>query len=99
MTSHRDSYTTTDVGPELIPGVETRNGIRHDKYDVRGISHARTDDIFMQRRLYIDEAHTALDIFPSAPPLQPSVVLVISERRNRVYWQGKIFLPGKPGLL
>ena len=23
----------------------------------------RKDDIFMQRRLYIDEAHTALDIF------------------------------------
>ena len=30
------------------------------------MSHARTnrkDVIFMQRRLYIDEAHTALDIF------------------------------------
>ena len=38
----------------------------HDKYNIRGIAHARTnrkDDIFMQRRLYIDEAHTALDIF------------------------------------
>ena len=30
----------------------------------------------MQRRLYIDEEHTALDIFPTAPPLRPSVVLV-----------------------
>ena len=31
-----------------------------------GIAHAvtnRKDDIFMQRRLYIDEAHMALDIF------------------------------------
>ena len=30
------------------------------------MAHARTnrkDDIFMQRRLYIDEAHMALDIF------------------------------------
>ena len=42
------------------------------KFDVRGIAHARTDredDIFMQRQLYIDEAHTALDIFPIAPPI------------------------------
>ena len=37
-----------------------------DKYNIRGIAHVRTnrtDDIFMQRRLYIDEADTALDIF------------------------------------
>ena len=40
-------------------------GIPHDNYNKRGIAHARTnrkDDIFMQR-LYIDKAHTALDIF------------------------------------
>ena len=45
---------------------EDGNGIQHNKYDVHGIAQARTDrkyDIFMQRRLYIDEAHTALDIF------------------------------------
>ena len=59
MNSHCDSHTTTDVKPEMIPGVYT-----YDKYDVRGIAHARNEDIFMQRRLYIDEAHTALDIFP-----------------------------------
>ena len=66
MTSHRDSHTTTDVKPEMIPGILTGNGIPHDKYDVRGIAHERTnrkDDVFMQRRLYIDEAHTELDIF------------------------------------
>ena len=65
MTSHCDSQTTTDVKPEMIPGVQTGNGIPHDKYNIRGIAHARTnrkDDIFMQRRLYIDEAHTALNI-------------------------------------
>ena len=68
MTSHRDSHTITDVKPEIIPGVQTGNGIPHDKYNIRGIVHARTnrkDDIFGQRRLYIDEAHTALDIFRS----------------------------------
>ena len=43
ITSNRDSHTTTDVKPEMIPN--------------------RKDDIFIQRRLYIDEAHTALDIF------------------------------------
>ena len=66
MTSHLDSHTTTDVKPEMIPGVLTGNGIPHDKYNIRGIAHVRTnskDDIFMQRRLLIDIAHTALDIF------------------------------------
>ena len=69
MTSHRDSHTTTDVKPERIPGVLTGNGIPHDKYNIHGIAHARTnikDDIFRQRRLYIDEANTALDIFRSS---------------------------------
>ena len=66
MTSHRDSHTITDVKPEIILGVQTGNGIPHDKYNIRGIANERTnrkEDIFMQRRLYIDEAHTALDIF------------------------------------
>ena len=54
MTSHHDSHTITDVKPEIIPGVQTGNGIPHDKYNIPGIAHARTnrkDDIFMQRRL------------------------------------------------
>ena len=36
------------------------------QFNLLGFAHARTnrkDDNFMQRRLYIDEAHTALDIF------------------------------------
>ena len=52
MTSHHDSETTNDVKPEILPGVKTGNGIPHDKYNVRGIVHTRTnrkDDIFMQR--------------------------------------------------
>ena len=74
MTFQRDSHTTTDVKPEMIPGIQTGNGIQHNKYDVRCIAQARTDrkdNIFMQRRLYIDEAQTALDIFPTAPPIRP----------------------------
>ena len=65
MTSHLDSHTTTDVKPDMLSGVQTRNGIQHDRYKIRGIAHARTnrkDDIFMQRRLYIAEVHTALNI-------------------------------------
>ena len=65
MTSHHDIYITTDVKPEMIPGIKTGNRIPHDKYDIRGIVHTHTnkkDDIFMQRRLYIDEAHMVLDI-------------------------------------
>ena len=62
MASHHDSHTTTDVKPELIPGVQTGNGIPHDKHNTHTRSN-RKDNIFMQRQLYIDEAHTALDIF------------------------------------
>ena len=74
MTSHSNSHTTIDVKPEMIRGIYSRNGIQHNKYDVRGIAQARTDrkdDIFMQRPLYIDEAHMALNIFPTAPQIQP----------------------------
>ena len=64
---------TSKIGPPLpiflpppLPLEITKNGIPHDKYDVRGIAYTRTDrkdNIYMQRRLYIDETHTALDIF------------------------------------
>ena len=77
MTSHLDSHNTTDVKPEIIPGVETGNGIPHDRYNIRFIAHARTnskDDIFMQRRLFIEEAHMGLDIFRFAV----SFLLVLS---------------------
>ena len=68
ITSHHDSHTTTDIKPEIIPGVQTENGIPHDKYNIRGIAHVRKnrkDNTFRQRRLYIDEAHTGSDIFRS----------------------------------
>ena len=54
MTSHLDGHTTTDVKPEMIQGVQTGNGIPHDKYNIRGIAHVRTnrkDDIFMKKLL------------------------------------------------
>ena len=38
----------------MLSGVQTGNGTPHDKYNIRGIAHARTnrkDDIFMQRQL------------------------------------------------
>ena len=66
MTSHLDSNTTTDVKPHMLSGVQTGNGIPHDKYNIRGNACARRnrkDDIFMQRQLYIDTAHTVLDMF------------------------------------
>ena len=43
---------TTVIEPEMLLGVQTGNGTPHDKYNIRGIAHARTngeDDIFMQR--------------------------------------------------
>ena len=38
----------------MSSGVQTGNGTSHDKYNIRGIAHPRTnrkDDTFMQRRL------------------------------------------------
>ena len=66
MTSHLNSHRTTDIKPEMLSGVQTGNGTPHDKYNIRSIAHSRTnrkDDFFMQRQLYIDEAHMALDTF------------------------------------
>ena len=40
MTSHLDSHTTTDIKPDMLSGVQTGNGISHDRYDIRGIAHA-----------------------------------------------------------
>ena len=63
MTSHLDSHTTTDVKPDMLSGVQTRNGIAHDRYNFAHAHTNRKDDIFMQRRLYIDDAHMAQNIF------------------------------------
>ena len=38
----------------MLSGAQTGNGTPHDKYNMHGIAHVRTnrkDDIFMQRRL------------------------------------------------
>ena len=54
MTSHLNSHRTTDIKPEMLSVVQTGIGTPHDKYNIHGIAHARTnrkDDIFMQRRL------------------------------------------------
>ena len=54
MTAYLKSHRTTDIKPEMLSGVQTGNGTPHDKYNIRGIAHARTnrkDNIFMQRRL------------------------------------------------
>ena len=70
MTSHLDSHGTTDIKPEMLSGIQTGNETPHDKYNISGIAHAhvrknRKDDIFRQRRLYIDKSHMVLDIFRS----------------------------------
>ena len=60
----------------MLSGVQTGNGTPHGKYDIRGIAHARTnrkDNIFMQKRLLIDKAHTVLDIFRFAALFVPNL--------------------------
>ena len=54
MTFHLNSHGTTDIKPKMLSGVQTGNGIQHDEYNMRGITHVnayRKDDILMQRRL------------------------------------------------
>ena len=49
MTFHLDSHTTTDVKPDMLSCVQTRNGIPDDRYKICGIAHVHTnkkDDIF-----------------------------------------------------
>ena len=54
MTYHLDSHGTTDIKLEMLSGVQTRNGIQHVEYNLRGIAHAyRKDNFFMQRRLLL----------------------------------------------
>ena len=54
MNSHLNRHSTNDNKSDMLSGDQTRNGTPHDKYDIRGIAHVRTnrkDDIFMQRRI------------------------------------------------
>ena len=54
MNSHLNSHRTTHIKPEMLSGVQTVNGSPHDKHNIRGIAHARTnrkEEIFIQRRL------------------------------------------------
>ena len=58
--------------------------MHRDKYDVRGIAQAQTDrkdNIFMQRRLYIDEAHGAEHI-PHCASNTTFVVIVESNQTS-----------------
>ena len=43
MTSHVEGHTTTDVKPDMLSGVQTGNGIPHDRYYIRGITHGCTN--------------------------------------------------------
>ena len=41
MTSHLDSHMANDVKPDMLSGVQTENGIPHDRFNLRGIAHAK----------------------------------------------------------
>ena len=81
MTSHFNSHRTPDIKPEMLSGVLTGNGTPHDKYNIRGNAqkrrhfHAKTTSAKLyiyigvgSRDLFIDEANTALGIFPAFFP-------------------------------
>ena len=54
MTFHLNNHRTAEIKPEMLSGVQIGNGTSHDKCNIRGIVHVRTnrkDDICMKRRL------------------------------------------------
>ena len=60
MTSHLESYSTTDVKLNMLSGVLSGKGIEHEECNIRGIAHVhayRKDDIFMQRQLVQSKAY------------------------------------------
>ena len=55
MTSHLDSFGTTDIKPKILSGVQTGNGTAHDKHDIRGTAHAcknRRADYYKASHIY-----------------------------------------------
>ena len=53
MTSYLDSHRTTHIKPKKLSGFQAGNATPHDKFDICGNAHVRTnrkDNIFMQRR-------------------------------------------------
>ena len=88
MTSHLNSHETTDIKTEMLSGVKTGNSTPHDKYDIRGIANVRKTrfyakttsaklymlHVYWSGDLYINEEHTALDIFRFAA-VQSSTML------------------------
>ena len=94
MTFYIDSHTTTDVIPDMSSGVQTENRIPHDRYDIRGIAHAHTNTYLLKWRqgdLYIDKAHTVLNIFRFA------VFFLDLTLKKRIDTQPKfIFIPLPP---
>ena len=73
MTSHLDSFGTTDIKPEMLSGVQTGNGTAHDKYNIRHWScahkqkrrhfHAKTTGA----KLYIYIGVGAMDLYIDEP--------------------------------
>ena len=43
MTSHLDSYGTTDIKPQMLSDFQTGNEIQHNEYNIRGIAHVHAN--------------------------------------------------------
>ena len=58
MTSHLNSQGTTDIKPEMLSGVQTGNGTPHDKYNIHGIAHVRTNIYTAYEHRPLQNMHT-----------------------------------------
>ena len=51
MTSHLDNYGTSDIKREILSGVQTKDEIQLDEYDVYMVLRkCKKDNIFVQRQ-------------------------------------------------
>ena len=58
MTSHLNSHGTNDIKPEMLSGVQTGNGIPHDKYNIRGIAR-----VHKQKRRHFNAKTTSAKLY------------------------------------
>ena len=61
MTSHLNSHRTIDIKPEMLSGVQNRNGTPHDKYNIGSITHYPCAN--KQKRLHFNAKTTSAKLY------------------------------------
>ena len=98
MTSHLDSFGTTDIKPEMLSGVQTGNGTAHDKYNIHGIGNLSGEVskvggyphqwfTNIAPHIFVDiwsNIHMAMPIYPCSEESEPILLSLFSVEHNGV---------------